>query len=460
MKSYLFYLIIFLFFTNANYCKAQKYKNGTRLLKGAEVLSNTPLQLDYVLENLSDTANVTSLHEGKTHLILNDGSGEWREWWFIQGHWQPKALTTTNTDTLIINNSTRDTLLIQSKDTIVRENNYKIDGQDGSLLCLKDSVPFVIPNIRMEHGWSGIGCGNMPWDIDFYLTISKDLPMKLTLNNNGLYFQAEGKNAKAENSIEEGDITFRASSESPHESVLSLVPYNIFMGSELIYTFSDKMTHKIEDDSGKNYIEFMPNHSYFRLETNHTERVHPYSELFFDKEKLEFRKGTVDKFEHRKTTISLPTIFSVGTNFNYLDNLKYNSQEKTFYVKNKIVFTDTDNNNVASIFVNPAKNDIEFTSNALGGEIISLLEISKMISKPNSGEFNPDDDGGLHVTPTTPTPTPTPTVTTYPILPTYLVTRDSFPIISDNALYLQLTANKEIFLCIKLNGISKKIKIE
>ena len=70
----------------------QKYQNGTRLLKGAEVLSATPLQLDYVLENLSDTANITTnIHEGKTHLILNDGSGVWREWWFYMGNWQPKS---------------------------------------------------------------------------------------------------------------------------------------------------------------------------------------------------------------------------------------------------------------------------------------------------------------------------------------------------------------------------------
>jgi len=70
----------------------QKYQNGTRLLKGAEVLSATPLQLDYVLENLSDTANITTnIHEGKTHLILNDGSGLWREWWYYMGKWQLKT---------------------------------------------------------------------------------------------------------------------------------------------------------------------------------------------------------------------------------------------------------------------------------------------------------------------------------------------------------------------------------
>ena len=70
---------------------AQKYENGTKLLKGAEVLSATPLQLDYVLENLSDTAKITvNLHEGKTHLVLNDGSGQWREWWYHVGRWKWK----------------------------------------------------------------------------------------------------------------------------------------------------------------------------------------------------------------------------------------------------------------------------------------------------------------------------------------------------------------------------------
>ena len=65
---------------------SQKYENGTRLLKGAEVMSATPLQLDYVLETLADTAKITvNLHEGKTHLVLNDGSGKWREWWYYMG---------------------------------------------------------------------------------------------------------------------------------------------------------------------------------------------------------------------------------------------------------------------------------------------------------------------------------------------------------------------------------------
>ncbi len=70
----------------------QKYENGTRLLKGAEVLSATPLQLDYVLEKLADTAKITvNIHEGKTHLVLNDGSGVWREWWYYMGRWQVKT---------------------------------------------------------------------------------------------------------------------------------------------------------------------------------------------------------------------------------------------------------------------------------------------------------------------------------------------------------------------------------
>jgi len=71
---------------------AQKYENGTKLLKGAEVLSATPLQLDYVLETLADTAKITvNLHEGKTHLVLNDGSGQWREWWYHEGRWKLKT---------------------------------------------------------------------------------------------------------------------------------------------------------------------------------------------------------------------------------------------------------------------------------------------------------------------------------------------------------------------------------
>jgi hypothetical protein len=70
---------------------SQKYENGTRLLKGAEVLSATPLQLDYVLETLADTAKITvNIHEGKTHLVLNDGSGTWREWWYHMGRWKVK----------------------------------------------------------------------------------------------------------------------------------------------------------------------------------------------------------------------------------------------------------------------------------------------------------------------------------------------------------------------------------
>jgi hypothetical protein len=70
----------------------QKYENGTKLLKGAEVLSATPLQLDYVLERLADTAKITvNLHEGKTHLVLDDGSGKWREWWYHEGKWKVKS---------------------------------------------------------------------------------------------------------------------------------------------------------------------------------------------------------------------------------------------------------------------------------------------------------------------------------------------------------------------------------
>ena len=69
----------------------QIFANGTRVPKGIEVMSDTPLQLDYVLENLSDLANVKNLYEGKTHLILNDGSGLKREYWYIDGQWKLKV---------------------------------------------------------------------------------------------------------------------------------------------------------------------------------------------------------------------------------------------------------------------------------------------------------------------------------------------------------------------------------
>jgi hypothetical protein len=57
--------------------------------------------LDYVLENLADTAKITvNLHEGKTHLVLNDGSGTWREWWYHEGRWKPKTQGNENSFTL------------------------------------------------------------------------------------------------------------------------------------------------------------------------------------------------------------------------------------------------------------------------------------------------------------------------------------------------------------------------
>jgi hypothetical protein len=93
-KQFLIAVIIQLFFTASVF--GQKYENGTRLLKGAEVLSATPLQLDYVLEKLADTARITvNLHEGKTHLVLDDGSGKWREWWYCMGKWQVKSNAAT-----------------------------------------------------------------------------------------------------------------------------------------------------------------------------------------------------------------------------------------------------------------------------------------------------------------------------------------------------------------------------
>ena len=92
MKTFL--IAAFLQILFAASLSGQKYENGTRLLKGAEVLSATPLQLDYVLETLADTANITvNIHEGKTHLVLNDGSGEWREWWYHEGRWKLKTPT-------------------------------------------------------------------------------------------------------------------------------------------------------------------------------------------------------------------------------------------------------------------------------------------------------------------------------------------------------------------------------
>jgi len=70
-KSKMFFIAAFFQVLFAASLFSQKYENGTRLLKGAEVLSATPLQLDYVLEKLADTAKITvNLHEGKTHLVL------------------------------------------------------------------------------------------------------------------------------------------------------------------------------------------------------------------------------------------------------------------------------------------------------------------------------------------------------------------------------------------------------
>ena len=99
-KSKMFFIAAFFQILFAASLFSQKYENGTRLLKGAEVLSATPLQLDYVLEKLADTAKITvNLHEGKTHLVLDDGSGEWREWWYHQGKWKLK--TTVESDPTI-----------------------------------------------------------------------------------------------------------------------------------------------------------------------------------------------------------------------------------------------------------------------------------------------------------------------------------------------------------------------
>jgi hypothetical protein len=99
-----------MFFTASVF--GQKYENGTRLLKGAEVLSATPLQLDYVLEKLADTAKITvNIHEGKTHLVLDEGSGKWNEWWYYMGKWQLK--TTAETDPTVpahVKNISRDNI--------------------------------------------------------------------------------------------------------------------------------------------------------------------------------------------------------------------------------------------------------------------------------------------------------------------------------------------------------------
>ena len=46
-KQFLFAALLQILFAASIF--GQKYENGTRLLKGAEVLSATPLQLDYVL---------------------------------------------------------------------------------------------------------------------------------------------------------------------------------------------------------------------------------------------------------------------------------------------------------------------------------------------------------------------------------------------------------------------------
>lgn len=99
----------------------QKYQNGTKLLKGAEVLSGTPLQLDYILENLSDTSRITvNLHEGKTHLVLNDGSGDWREWWYYKDRWKPKV-TGISKET--------DPVWLADKDSYYLKTNLQTQGQ-------------------------------------------------------------------------------------------------------------------------------------------------------------------------------------------------------------------------------------------------------------------------------------------------------------------------------------------
>lgn len=465
MKYYLSFLIILLLFSN--YCEAQKYKNGTRLLKGAEVLSNTPLQLDYVLENLSDTAKVTSLHEGKTHLVLNDGSGEWHEWWYIKGRWQIKALTTTSTDTLLINNSSKDTLLILSKDTIVRESNYKVNGMDGSLLYLKDSVLVPIPYINMVKGKN-----SLPWNsyMDFNINIEDGLPFNISYTYNGLTLDATRDNKSVYHHIKDADVMFRVSEEyvnkSDRVSSLSLTPELASLKGEKAKIISDYQLELSVWDTANidlNRIRLEPDCSHFRLETKHTKFDHPISELYIDRSKLEFRKGKASPFDFSEVTLISPPIFSVGNNFNYLDYLKYNAAEKSFYIKNKIVFTDTENNNVASIFVNATKNDIEFTSNALGGEIISLLEISKIVKSQNGNSFILKDDGDAHLKTSSGTQEVT-SIETTPIVytaKTLFIYGDDIPDpLADNTLYLQLNSAKELWLHVQMNGITKRIKLE
>lgn len=494
MKHYLSCLIILLLFINQ--CEAQKYKNGTRLLKGAEVLSNTPLQLDYVLENLSDTANVTSLHEGKTHLILNDGSGEWREWWFIKGHWQLKALSSTDTliidnstkdtlliltkDSLIINHFTKDTLVISKKDTLVFnhfskdtvvveekwDHSFDIAGEDGALLYLQKAQPAALPYLKTEEVFPNSSLAEDPKKgLRFNFSSAKGTNMYLDLNKSGYRFSTSGYSPACEHYWKNGQLSFQVY-QGGFYSNLSMDFAGMILSSINIQSSSRRLYHVVSEpnDYTKNTLAHLPDKSYFRLETETNKESHPYTELYLDREKLEFRTGTMHKSNGVDTPTPTPPFFTAGTNFNYLDNLKYDTSSKTFFVKNKLVFTDTENNTVASIFVNATKNDIEFTSNALNGEIISLLEISKMMSKPNSEEFIPKDDGEVnmevkpHTTDIEATESTSSLMCT--IVTTLFIYGDIMPDLQENTLYLQLNSTKELWLHLQMNGITKRIKLE
>lgn len=479
-----------------NHCEAQKYKNGTRLLKGAEVLSNTPLQLDYVLENLSDTAEVTSLHEGKTHLILNDGSGKWREWWYIKGHWQLKALSST--DTLIINNSTKDTLLILTKDSLIINNftkdtlviskkdtlvfnhytkdtvvveekwdhSFDIAGEDGALLYLQKAQPTALPYLKTEEIFPNPSLAEDPKKgLRFNFSSAKGIKMNFDLNKSGYYFSTSGYSSTCEHYWRDGQLSFQVY-RGGFFSNLSMDFGGMILSSINIQSSSRRLYHVVSEpnDYTKNTLAHLPDQSYFRLETETNKEFHPYTELYLDREKLELRTGTMHKLNGVDTPTPIPPFFTVGNHFNYRDYLKYDTSKKIFYVKNQLTFIDIDNNIVGSIFVNSAKDDLLFTSKALGENTLSLFDIYNFINSPQLQPTLPGGDNSTDIQLNDHTTNleviDTNLTTTTPDVITRFIYGDIIPNIQSNTLYVQLKSNQELWLHLKINGIIKRIKLE
>jgi hypothetical protein len=132
----------------------QKYENGTRLLKGAEVLSATPLQLDYVLEKLADTAKITvNLHEGKTHLVLDDGSGKWREWWYYMGKWRVKTSEDSGGSDYQLPPATRETLggvMVGNGLDVAANGNISVQGNTMYVVLDASEIPENMFNFNLH----------------------------------------------------------------------------------------------------------------------------------------------------------------------------------------------------------------------------------------------------------------------------------------------------------------------